>query len=145
MSLFFFFFFLIVFLPPKSPRYLCRNLTSFVPYHNSYPVFRARLSRVDSMYVPDIYTLCFICTSERRLVCWLLELYVLAISKLVSGWVQNLRQYICIATLLDLSTDKQGHQNHDMIPDSVILSWCWSQPVWPYPNNAERLATKWQV
>ena len=42
-------------------------------------------------------------------------------------------------------TERPGHQHHELISDSVTLSWNWANQFLPCPNNAEYLARKRQL
>ena len=72
----------------------------------------------------------------------LLLFYGLATSMVISGLVPTYNS----VHLWQLYNGKPGHQYHDMISHSVILlSWHWATQSFPYPNNSEHLAKKWQV
>ena len=112
--------------------------------------------------------------SGRVLTClvlhFLLEFYVLIPSVVMSGWIltcfacwfidvlctesvyadirtgTDLWQRALIVTLWCCLTGRLGnHRHHDLIPHSVILSWCRPNQSLPYPSDAERQARNWQV
>ena len=50
-----------------------------------------------------------------------------------------------MATFQCCPTGKPVHQYYNLISHSVTLSFYWASQCLPYPNNAERLARKWEV
>ena len=57
----------------------------------------------------------------------------------------DLCQCALIATLQSCSTGRPDCQHHDVRSHSVTLSRYWTNPSFPYLNNAEHLARKWPV
>ena len=75
-----------------------------------------------------------------------LSFYVLATSKVTSEWVPTCDSvHKCWLYSAAPLTGRPGHQHHDLISHSVILSRHWANQSLSYPNNAEHLARKWQV
>ena len=74
----------------------------------------------------------------------LLMLYILVTSKVISGWVptcdsaHSLRLYSAVALGI------QAINTMTWFP-TVTLCWHWVNQSFPYLNNAECLARKWQV
>ena len=104
--------------------------TPGLPRSNPSPSYNKDMTWfVHTRIRPSIYT-----HSQGNDVCLLL-FYVLAATKVISRWVPTCDS----AHSLWLYSGRPGFSHH---PDA--LSWHWANQSLPYPNNAKRLARKWQ-
>ena len=75
-----------------------------------------------------------------EIIACLLLFYILATSKVISGQVLT-----CDSARAWWLYSASPLGNHNLIFHSVTLSWHWDNQSLPYPNNAERMAKKWQL
>ena len=115
---------------------LCGLSFFSVPYSAQNPIMHdASVTMLPSLPVTDAmhcnlihkYLVIHIAYGKIYLVGWLLECCILATFK-VTVW-----QYV---DSIVLRTGRPDRQHHDLISDSVTLSWNWANQSLPYSNNA---------